>query len=142
MSDAVTLTQEITPYIVAAAGAYGTAVLTRANDAAADATVSFGHRVLRLLARRDDSEQTPINRAIADLSNAPNSAEAQHNLRAAIINLLQENPDLFTAIEVLPRPSPPSTPVNITASGGRSVAVHTSTGNISTGDTNPGQATA
>lgn len=40
------------PYLTAAAGAYGAAVLTRVEDVAADATVSVGRRILQTVWRR------------------------------------------------------------------------------------------
>ena len=45
--DAAALAAEATPYVSAAVGAYGGAVLARLRDDAADATVGLGRRLLQ-----------------------------------------------------------------------------------------------
>ena len=45
--DVVSLAAEMTPYISAAVGAYGGAVLAKVRDEAADATVGLGRRLLQ-----------------------------------------------------------------------------------------------
>jgi hypothetical protein len=44
--DVLSLAAEMTPYVSAAAAAYGGAVLVKARDEAADATVGLGRRLL------------------------------------------------------------------------------------------------
>ena len=45
--EVASLAAEITPYVSAAVGAYGGAVLAKVRDEAADATVSLGRRLLQ-----------------------------------------------------------------------------------------------
>jgi len=46
-AEATALAAEMTPYISAAIGAYGGAVLARVRDSAADATVGLGRQLLQ-----------------------------------------------------------------------------------------------
>jgi hypothetical protein len=56
----------VTPYVSAAVGAYGGAVLAKVQDEAADATVSLGRRLLRkIFGSRDEGE--PLPGPLADL---------------------------------------------------------------------------
>lgn len=137
MNDAIAVAQEVTPYITAAVGAYGAAVLTRAEEQAAEATVSFGQRVLRRLVRRGGTEQQAVTGAVTELAGAPDDADLQAALRLAIRRALLADPQLLAEIDALPRPVPPAGSVTITASGARSVAAHTIRGNVTTGDNHP-----
>ncbi|MGW2816418.1 hypothetical protein [Streptomyces sp. NPDC001415] len=134
MSDAIALAQEITPYIASAVGAYGVAVLNRAEDAAAEATVSFGQRLLGLLTRGSGSQGVAVTDAVAALADSPDDADLQAALRLAVRRVLQESPGLIAAINELPRPPGASTRTSITALGPRSVAVQNNSGTITTGD--------
>ncbi len=68
--DVGALAAEMTPYISAAVGAYGGAVLTKARDEAADATVSLGRRLLqKVFGHRD--EAAPLPESLADLAEDP-----------------------------------------------------------------------
>ena len=70
-----TLVAEATPYLAAALAAYGTAVLTRVRDEAADATVSVGRRLLqRVFGRRAHGE--PLPALLVEVMNAPDDNDA------------------------------------------------------------------
>lgn len=134
--DMVALSTEITPYITAAATAYGTAVVTRTQETAADATVGLGQRLIaRLLGRTPGSEEDAepnagIEEALTDLAEAPGDTDLQAALRARIRKALAQDPGLAADLTALVRQAGPA----VTASGERSVAVQHNTGIISTGD--------
>jgi hypothetical protein len=81
--DAVSLAAEMTPYVSAAAAAYGGAVLAKARDEAADATVSLGRRLLQRVfgSRREDE---PLPGPLAVLADDPADADALATVRLAI----------------------------------------------------------
>ena len=58
--DVASLAAEMTPYVSAAVGAYGGAVLAKVRDEAADATVGLGRRLLqRVFGTKADGEPLP-----------------------------------------------------------------------------------
>ena len=64
--DVASLAAEMTPYVSAAVGAYGGAVLAKVQDDAADATVGLGRRLVqRVFGTRRDGE--PLPGPLADL---------------------------------------------------------------------------
>jgi hypothetical protein len=81
--DVVSLAAEMTPYVSAAAAAYGGAVLAKARDEAADATVSLGRRLLQRVfgSRREDE---PLPGPLAVLADDPADADALATVRLAI----------------------------------------------------------
>lgn len=81
--DVVSLAGELMPYVTAAAGAYGSAVLTRVRDDAADATVGLGRRLLqRVFGSRNVGE--PLPEPLADLAASPQDEDALAAVRLAI----------------------------------------------------------
>ena len=81
--DAASLAAEMTPYISAAVGAYGGAVLARVRDDAADATVGLGRRLLqRAFGYRDKGE--PLPGPLADFAADPGDKDALAAVRLAI----------------------------------------------------------
>ncbi|MEU9188639.1 hypothetical protein AB0D14_29700 [Streptomyces sp. NPDC048484] len=130
--DPLAVSAEVTPYVTAAVAAYGTAVLTRAQDATADATVALGQRLLwRMLGRREDS--TPLTAAVEDLAVNPGDSDAEAALRMQIRKVITDDAALFRELAAMVRASG----IAITASGERSIAAHTIHGGASTGDTTP-----
>jgi hypothetical protein len=132
--DPVVLTGEIAPYVTAAIGAYGTAVLTRAEEAAADATVSLGQRILLRITGRGPRPE--VEGAVEDLAESPDDEDARAALRMQIKKALREDPELAADIAGL-LPLATARNVRIKASGPRSVAAHTIRGNVTTGDGHP-----
>ncbi|MEU1805531.1 hypothetical protein [Streptomyces sp. NPDC019937] len=137
--DVVQFAQDLTPYATTAITAYGAAVLARVEGDAADATVSFGQRVLRRLTGRDtpDSETTAEQDALADtiaeLAGSPDDADLAAVLRVQIRRLMAAHPEIAADIAAWARPAPPTT-VTIATSGDRSPAVQNNYGTIHTGD--------
>lgn len=76
----------MTPYVTAAAGAYGGAVLAKVRDDAAEATVGTGVRLLqRIFGRQRDSE--PLPEVLADFAASPDDPAAlQYTIRKALEN--------------------------------------------------------
>ncbi|WP_432010520.1 hypothetical protein [Streptomyces cucumeris] len=140
--DAVQLAQDLTPYATTAITAYGAAVLARVESDAADATVSFGQRILRRLTGRDTpdteatAEQEALANAVTELAATPDDADLAAVLRVQIRRLLAAHPDIAADIAGWTRPAAPTT-VTITTSGERSPAVQTNYGTIHTGDSTP-----
>jgi dienelactone hydrolase len=81
--EAVSLAAEMSPYVSAAVGAYGGAVLAKLRDDAADATVGLGRRVLqRIFGSRGEGEALPV--PLADLVADPYDEDALGAVRLAI----------------------------------------------------------
>ena len=98
--DAVSLAAEMTPYVSAAVGAYGGAVLAKVRDEAADATVGLGRRVLqRIFGSRGEGEALP--ELLADLVADPYDADALAAARMAIKKALAADPVLEAEVRSL-----------------------------------------
>jgi hypothetical protein len=127
--DALTVSGEIAPYITAAVTAYGAAVLSRAQDTAADATVSLGQRLLQRLVHRNEARPA-VEVAVEDLAAEPADHDLQAALRVQLRKALLADPDLCAELSSMVRQSGPT----IIASGERSIAAHTIHGGAYTGD--------
>ncbi|SED33718.1 hypothetical protein SAMN05428945_4600 [Streptomyces sp. 2224.1] len=140
MLDTTALLDQIVPAAEAAAAAYGVSVLTRTQDAAANATVRLGQRLIHRLLHHDADtapDSAPVRTAVVRLAEAGADPEmlALHRaeLRLALRTALTEAPGLAAELSAL-LPAPPPPPV-VHAEGERSVAVGgDNSGTISTGD--------
>lgn len=95
--DVASLAAEMTPYVSAAVGAYGGAVLVKVRDEAADATVGFGRRLLqRVFGTR--SEADPLPEPLADLASNPEDSDALAALRLALRRALAADPVLESEV--------------------------------------------
>lgn len=84
----IALAAEVTPYAAAALSAYGAAVLAKANDDLADATVGAGRRALqRIFGRRKDGEKLPT--VLAEVIDNPSDEDYLGALRLAIRKALE-----------------------------------------------------
>ncbi|MEU4697420.1 hypothetical protein [Nonomuraea dietziae] len=130
--DLVTLANDISPYVTAAVSAYGGAVLARAQEDAADATVTWGRRILqRVFGTRETGDETP--EVLQDLSEDPDDSDLQAALRVQLRKALMADPALAEDVRgMLQQAMGPTT--NIMASGERSIAAHTISGTAFTGD--------
>ncbi|MET8386497.1 hypothetical protein ABZV14_26190 [Streptosporangium canum] len=130
----MTLVAEISPYVTAAVGAYGGAVLARAQEDAADATVEWGRKILqRIFGITDAPEETP--ETVADLVSDPGNEDFQAALRVRIAKMLAADAALVQEVRGMLVQAATST-VTVTASGSRSIAAHTNSGVAITGDNN------
>ncbi|MCH0562660.1 MULTISPECIES: hypothetical protein [unclassified Streptomyces] len=110
------------PAVTAAVSAYGAAVLTRAQDAAADATVGLGQRVLQMVwRRRDAAGRAELERVVDEAADERSEAYTTAVLGRLLRRALQDDPGLREELAAL-LPAPAAGPVTITASGERSIA--------------------
>ncbi len=127
--DVVSLAAEVTPYVSAAVGAYGGAVLAKVRDDAADATVGLGRRLLqRIFGTRASGEQLP--EPLADVIADPNDEDAAAALRLAMRKALAASPEMQAEVEDMLA----GAGVRVTAAGERSIAGQVISGIAVTGD--------
>ncbi|MFC4912226.1 hypothetical protein [Actinomadura gamaensis] len=148
-ADAVQLASEVTPYVTAAASAYGAAVLTRVRDqtteATADAAVGFGRRLAqRIFGARTEDEATEtgndaavevVPEVLADVIDDPEDQDNRAALRKAIRKALAADAELAAEVtELLAQAQVAG--VQVMTFGDRSPATGTNHGIIATGDDN------
>ncbi|MFC9610390.1 hypothetical protein [Streptomyces sp. NPDC056938] len=124
------------PAVTAAVGAYGAAVLTRAQDAAADSTVSLGQRILQLVWRhRDEAGQAELERVVGEAADEQDDAYSTAVLSRLLRHALQDDPVLRKELAAV---LPATSTVTVTASGERSIAAqHIGTAITGDGHTSP-----
>ncbi|MEV5732551.1 hypothetical protein [Streptomyces sp. NPDC052292] len=116
------LVEQAGPYLTAAVGAYGAAVLTRAQDAAADATVGLGQRILQSLWRRgDEAGRAELERVVDEAADEQDDVYSAAVLSRLLRRALRNDPGLQEELSAL-LPAPAAGTVTITASGERSIA--------------------
>ncbi|MFD9539383.1 hypothetical protein [Streptomyces sp. NPDC060022] len=131
-TEIVQLVQQAGPYLTTAVSAYGVAVFTRAESAAADATANLGRRILQAVWRRRDEEgQAELEAAVQDAAEAPDDADAAAAVRQQIKRALRDDIELLGELARM-LPAADET-VNVMASGERSIAAKT-IGTAITGD--------
>ncbi|MFC7730661.1 hypothetical protein [Actinomadura keratinilytica] len=150
--DVVRLAAEVTPYVTAAAGAYGAGVLTRvgdrASEATADAAVGWGRRLAQRIfgvrAREDEAaggeddevvDGEVVPEALADVIDDPDDADNQAALRKAIRKALAADAQLAGEVAELLAQAQRSG-AQVTSYGDRSPATGANYGIIATGDSN------
>lgn len=98
--EAAVLVADATPYVVAAVGAYGGAVLAKVRDDAADATVGTGRRLLqRVFGRREEGEPLPAQ--LAALVADPADADAAAVVRWAIRQALESDAAMLEEVRAM-----------------------------------------
>ncbi|WP_330308117.1 MULTISPECIES: hypothetical protein [unclassified Streptomyces] len=98
-AEIVQLLEQAGPYLTAAVGAYGAAVLTRAEDTAAEATVTLGRRILRAVwSRRDEPGRAALEQAVAEAADEPDDLDAAAMLRRQLKQALREDAELRTEL--------------------------------------------
>lgn len=124
------------PYLTAAVGAYGAVVLTRAQDAAADATVGLGQRILQSLWRRgDEAGRAELERVVDEAADEQDDVYSAAVLSRLLRRALRDDPGLQEELSAL---LPAAGTVTITASGERSIAAqHIRTAITGDGQTPP-----
>jgi hypothetical protein len=106
--EVATLVADATPYVTAAVGAYGGAVLAKVRDDAADATVGVGRRLLqRVFGRRTDGE--PLPEPLAALVTYPDDDDVLGALRLAIRRQLEADAAMLTDVRELLAAAPRTT---------------------------------
>ncbi|WP_326578116.1 hypothetical protein OG250_14970 [Streptomyces sp. NBC_00487] len=137
-AEVVQLVEQAGPYLTAAVGAYGVAVLTRAQEVAADATVGLGQRILQLVWRRgDEAGRAELERVVDEAADEQDNAYSTAVLSRLLRRALQDDPGLQEELSAL-LPAPAVGMVTITASGERSIAAqHIGTAITGDGHTPP-----
>jgi dienelactone hydrolase len=93
-----TLVADATPYVTAAVGAYGGAVLAKVRDDAADATVGVGRRLLqRVFGHRTADE--PLPAPLAALAADLDDADALGMVRWAIRQALEADAEMLEEVK-------------------------------------------
>lgn len=114
----------------AAAGAYGTGVLSRSEDAAAEATVRLGQRTLARL-RRSPGAGEEIEQAVTELAERPGEDGRLLRLRSEIVRLVGQDPSLAAELAELLAAAGPAA---ITVMGDHTTVVRENSGIVSLGD--------
>ncbi len=116
------LVTDATPYLTAAAGAYGTAVLVKAQDQAADATVGLGRRLLqRVFGQKKPNE--PLPASLGAFVAAPADPDVLGAVRLAIRQSLEADTAMLAEFRQLLAGAPASTVTqHINAAGDAFVA--------------------
>ncbi|MEH0625999.1 hypothetical protein [Streptomyces stelliscabiei] len=131
-ADIVQLVEQAGPYLTTAVAAYGVAVFTRMESAAADATANLGRRILQAVwRRRDDQGRAELEVAVQEAAEAPDDEDAAAALRQHIKRALRDDVELLAELARM-LPAAGET-VHVTASGERSIAAKT-IGTAVTGD--------
>ncbi|MFF5075811.1 hypothetical protein ACFY36_02085 [Actinoplanes sp. NPDC000266] len=125
------MTAAVVPYVSAAVGAYGAAVLERVQDAAADSTVGLGGRLLQRFLNHGGST-AGVQGAVAELAEDVSDEDRVAALRVQVRKALAADPEL--AAEVRGLLAEAGVSVSVTASGDRSIAAQTISGVAVTGD--------
>ncbi|MCK1797578.1 hypothetical protein MTQ01_16395 [Streptomyces sp. XM4193] len=131
--DVAGIVQQSWPYIGAAVGAYGTAVVTRVGDDSADATVTFGRRLLNRLWRREETRPFLL-RQLGGVADDPANEAARTALLEELRRMLVDDEELRRDLAELLGDAPAAPANSFHATGERSVAVATNNGVIATGD--------
>jgi hypothetical protein len=125
----------VVPYLTAAAHTYGMHTLDKlrddAVDAASDAAVGVARRLAKRLFGRQESRPA-IEAALGDLAATPHDVDAQAALRLQIRKALTDDPALCADIARMLADA--NAGVVVVASGDRSVAAHTISAPVFTGD--------
>ncbi|MFG1837938.1 hypothetical protein ACGFH8_05790 [Micromonospora sp. NPDC049175] len=128
-SETAAIATAVVPYVAATVGAYGAAVVDRLQDAAADASVGMGGRLLRRLLRRHESAPA-VRAAAVDLAEDPADEDRLAALRLQIRKALASDPNLAADVAQMLEQAG----VRVTASGERSIAAQTISGVAVTGN--------
>ncbi|MGW4898481.1 hypothetical protein ACWEQL_40550 [Kitasatospora sp. NPDC004240] len=135
------------PAVTSAAAAYGGAVLTRVEEAAADATVGLGQRIINSVWRRRDTQQRAELEACLNDASRPGGEDAMGALRRQIRLALHSDPGLLAELAALLPAGGPQGATRVEASGAGSVAAGGSihgpvTTNVTTTPVSPAAAPA
>jgi hypothetical protein len=127
-TDVVALAATAAPYLANAVHAYGANVLERLQEAAADATVGVGGRLLQRLLGRDGSPA--IEGAVVELAEDTTDEDRLAALRLQIRKALAADPGLARAVAQ----ELSTAGTSVVASGDRAVATQYLNGIVVTGD--------
>jgi hypothetical protein len=106
--DPITIAAMATNFMLPAIKSLGEQVLTKSEDAASDAVVGFGSRLLQLFLRRRKKDDAPaaLERRVLAIAHDPGQPDAQAKLTGAIEDLLYADSQLLAAVTDLLRHAP------------------------------------
>jgi hypothetical protein len=122
------LIDELAGALAAAVGTYGKDVFNRLGEAASNATVGLGLKILGRV--RHGRKHPALEQAVADAAQNPSDEDFAAAVRAQLKKALAADPELAADLERELRASG----LTVTAAGERSVATGNNAGIISTGD--------
>lgn len=121
--ETATFMEQVGPALTSAVAAYGVGVLTRAENAAVEATANRGRRILQAVWRRRNEQREQLEQAVQDVADSPEDEDAAAALRQQIKRALREDEELLRELAaLLPKNGDH---ITVTASGERSVAAQT-----------------
>jgi hypothetical protein len=94
------LVADATPFMTAAVGAYGGAVLAKVRDDAADVTVGVGRRLLQRVFGHQ-AEVEPLPAPLAALAADPTDADAIGMVRSAMRQALESDATMFQEVKAM-----------------------------------------
>jgi hypothetical protein len=116
--DITQLVSELSPYVSAAVAAYGVAVLEKARDDSAEASVAWGRKILQRIFGTRDGQDVP--ESIQELAERPEDADLQAMLRVHISKALRHDNELIrevrTFLEAATSQAAPRSALTVTAS--------------------------
>ncbi|MEW9551568.1 hypothetical protein [Nonomuraea sp. NPDC050783] len=102
METIIDVAGDVMPFALAAIGAYGTSVLAKTSESAADTPVALGTRVLQRVFGRGDAYARGLIERVADAK--PDDGPSQDALRSAIVAAFTDEPGLAREVAaMLPR---------------------------------------
>jgi hypothetical protein len=99
-NDVAALATDAMPYVTVAMGSYGGAVLAKARDEAAGATVGVGVRILQRVFGRKESV-TPLPEPLADVVAHPGDEDFLAVLKMAIRRALERDAVMFAEVRAI-----------------------------------------
>lgn len=94
--DTAELVNEMWPYVAAAISGYGTAVLRKSEDAAADVTLGWGRRLIQRVFGTGEAPE-----AVIDLADDPEDTDLQAALRVQLRKMLASDQCLAAEVRVM-----------------------------------------
>jgi hypothetical protein len=117
-----TAAADVMPYVTAAAGAYGAAVLAKAKDDAASAAVGLGRRLLqRIFGHKAEGERLP--EVLTDVINNPDDQDYLAALQSVIAIALKKDSLLFAEVREIIAEVRPGVTVTQNVNAGRNAYV-------------------
>lgn len=100
-NEVAALVTDAMPYITAAVGAYGGAVLAETRDKVADATVGAGVRILQRLFGHEKPGTSPLPEPLADVVAHPGDGKFLVALTAAVSEALEQDAAMLADVRAL-----------------------------------------
>ena len=100
MSELEAVLAEALPVMSTAVGAYGAGILSRMEDATADATLGLGRRLVQWV-RHHSRQPSAVEAAVAELAQEPIDPDALAALRLQVRKVLAQDPELLMQLSAM-----------------------------------------